>query len=262
MAEDFRVSVSKTKTFIDCKAKFKYCYVEKLPRKDWDFHIFGKFCHMVLEEFHKAYLEGCLLPFNIVMGDSFKKALVEYKDKMTPEMKKDCWAIIDKYLRKISIEKNNGAPPANVIAVEKRFELAVAENIILNGAIDRIEIDADNVIHVGDYKTVKNKKYLKDDFFQLLTYAFVIMSEDPSITKVRASYILLRHDFEYITTEFTKDEVLQVQDKYVEYVRQMTTEKDFKPNPTVLCNFCDYLDRCPEGKSKAFNQNIYGEVSW
>src|SRR6185369_16239486 len=150
---------------------------------------------------------------------------------------------------------------ANVIAVEKRFELAVAENIILNGAIDRIEIDADNVIHVGDYKTVKNKKYLKDDFFQLLTYAFVIMSEDPSITKVRASYILLRHDFEYITTEFTKDEVLQVQDKYVEYVRQMTTEKDFKPNPTVLCNFCDYLDRCPEGKSKAFNQNIYGEVS-
>jgi len=261
MSEDFRVSVSKTKTFIDCKAKFKYCYVEKLPRKDWDFHIFGKFCHMVLEEFHKEYMEGCLLPYNITMGDSFKKAMAEYKDKMTPEMKRECWSIIDKYLRKISNEKNNGRV-ANVIGVEKRFELAVGENIILNGAIDRIEIDADNVVHVGDYKTVKNKKYLKDDFFQLLTYAFVIMSEDPTITKVRASYILLRHDFEYITTEFTKQDVMSVEQKYIDYVNQMLSEKDFKPNPTVLCNFCDYLDKCPEGKTKAFNQTVYGEVAY
>lgn len=261
MSDEFRVSVSKTKTFIDCKAKFKYCYVEKLPRKDWDFHIFGKFCHMVLEEFHKAYMEGCLLPYNITMGDSYKKALVEYKDKMTPEMKRECWSIIDKYLRRVTNEKNNGKP-ANVIGVEKRFELAVGENIILNGAIDRIEIDADNVVHVGDYKTVKNKKYLKDDFFQLLTYAFVIMSEDPSITKVRASYILLRHDFEYITTEFTKQDVMSVEQKYIDYVNQMLTEKDFKPNPTVLCNFCDYLEKCPEGKTKAFNQTVYGEVGY
>ena len=66
--DEFRVSVSKTKTFLDCKAKFKFCYVEKLPRKDWDFHIFGKFCHSVLEEFHKTYMEGCLLPYNMVMG--------------------------------------------------------------------------------------------------------------------------------------------------------------------------------------------------
>jgi len=261
MTEDFRVSVSKTKTFIDCKAKFKYCYVEKLPRKDWDFHIFGKFCHMVLEEFHKIYIEGSLVPYNITMGESYKKALVEYKDKMTPEMKKDCWAIIDKYLRRVSIEKNNGHP-ANVIAVEKRFELPVGSNIILNGAIDRIQLDDDNVIHVGDYKTSKNKKYLKDDFFQLLTYAFVIMSEDPTITKVRASYILLRHDFEYITTEFLKEEVMKVEQKYIDYVNQMVTETEFKPTPTALCNFCDYLNECVEGKAKAFNQKIYGEVSW
>lgn len=260
-AEEFRVSVSKTKTFIDCKAKFKYCYVEKLPRKDWDFHVFGKFCHMVLEEFHKAYIEGCLLPYNITMGDAYKKALTEYKDKMTPEMKKDCWTIIDQYLRRVTKEKNSGHP-ANVLSVEKRFELAVGENIILNGAIDRIELDADNVIHVGDYKTVKNKKYLKNDFFQLLTYAYVIMSEDPTITKVRGSYILLRHDFEYITTEFTREEALTIQDKYIDYVNQMVTETEFKPNPTALCNYCDYQNLCPEGKAKSYTNNVYGEVGY
>ncbi len=261
MVEDFRVSVSKTKTFIDCKAKFKFCYVEKLPRKDWDFHVFGKFCHSVLEEFHKTYMEGSLLPYNIVMGDSFKKALVEYKDKMTPVMRKDCWDIIDKYLRRVTKEKTEGRVPT-VIGVEKRFELNVGDNIVLNGAIDRIQLDADGIVHVGDYKTVKNKKYLKDDFFQLLTYAYVIMSEDPTITTVRASYILLRYDFEHITTEFHKEQVMGVQQTYIDYVNAMLTEKDFKPNPTALCNYCDYQEFCPEGKAKAYNKPVYGEVTY
>jgi RecB family exonuclease len=261
MTEDLRLSASKTKTFLDCKAKYKFCYIEKLPRKDWDFHIFGKFCHSVLEFFHKQYIEGCLLPYNVTMNDAFKHALEEFKDKMTPEMKKECFQIIDQYLRLITKDKQGGMP-ANVIAVEKRFDFAIAENLVLNGAIDRIQLDVDNVIHVADYKTTKNKKYLKNDFFQLLTYAYVIVSEDPSIEKVRASYILLRHNFEYVTVEFNKEEILAVKDKYEEYAKQMLSEKEFRPNPTILCRFCDYSDVCVEGKKMLEPSKIYGEVAW
>lgn len=260
--EDLRLSVSKTKTFLDCKAKYKFTYIEKLPRKDWEFHIFGKFCHKVLEDFHNEYIKGCFLPYNVVMGDAFKSAMREYKDKMTPEMKKECWGIIDKYLRMITKDKQNNLP-ANVIACEKNFELNIAEKIVLNGMIDRIQIDADNVIHVCDYKTVKNKKYLKNDFFQLLTYAYVIMMDNPDIEKVRASYILLRHDFEYITTEFTVPQIMEVKEQYLKYADQILKEKDYTPNPTVLCNYCDHLSVCPAGKSKAYdNPNTYGEVNW
>ena len=261
MTEELRLSVSKTKTFLDCKAKFKFCYVEKLPRKDWDFHTFGKFCHSVLEYFHKQYIDGCQLPYNVVMNEAFKHALVEFKDKMTPEMKKECWQIVDKYLRLVTKEKNTGMP-ANVIAVEKRFDFQIADNLVLNGAIDRIQLDADNVIHVADYKTTKNKKYLKNDWFQLLTYAYVLLHEDPTITKVRGSYVLLRHDFEYITTEFTLEDILSVKDKFEAYAAQMRAETEFVPNPTALCNYCDYLQQCPAGKSKAFDQQVYGEVNW
>jgi RecB family exonuclease len=261
MTEDLRLSVSKTKTFLDCKAKYKFCYIEKLPRKDWDFHTFGKFCHSVLEHFHQQYIDGCPLPYNVTMGNSFKHAWAEYKDKMTPEMKKECWAIVDQYLRLITKDKQTGLP-ANVIKVEKRFDFQIADNLVLNGAIDRIQLDADNVIHVADYKTTKNKKYLKNDFFQLLTYAYVLVTEDPSIEKVRASYILLRHNFEYMTTEFSKKEILAVKDKFVEYADKMLTEKEFTPNPTGLCNYCDYLQQCPAGKSRAYDQPVYGEVNW
>lgn len=261
MTEDLRLSVSKTKTFLQCKKQFEFNYILKLPKKDWDHHVFGKFCHRVLEVFHNYYVEGCLLPYNVSMTDAFKVAYAEFKDKMNPEMKRDCWEIIDKYLRLVSKDKANNLP-ANVIACEKRFEFPIAENIILNGAIDRIQRDADNVIHVCDYKTVKNKKYLKDDWFQLLTYAYVIVNEDPSVEKVRGSYVLLRHDFEYITKEFTKKEILKVKKQYEKYAEQILSEKEFPASPSALCSYCDFLDHCPAGKSKAFGQSIYGEVNW
>ena len=257
MSEDFRLSVSKTKCFNQCKKQYEFSYILKLPKKDRDYHIFGKFCHKVLETFHGYYVEGCLLPFNMAMNDAFKAALTEYKNKMTPEMKKDCWELINKYLRKIS-----GSKLANVIAVEKRFELPITNNIILNGAIDIVRLNDDNVIEVADYKTTKNKKYLKDDWFQLLTYAYIILLEDPTIKKVRASYILLRHDFEHITTEFTTEQILAVKNRYIEYAEKMLAEKDFAPSPSALCNYCDFLEHCPAGKSKAFGQSIYGEVNW
>lgn len=262
MTDELRLSVSKTKTFIDCKAKYKYVYVEKLPRKDWEFHIFGKFCHKVLEEFHNAYLErNSTNPYNVEMGLAYKVALAEFKEKMTPDMKKDCWKIIDQYLRIVTHDKKNNLS-ANVIGCEKSFEINVENKIILNGMIDRIQIDDDNVVHVCDYKTVKNKKYLKNDFFQLLTYAYVIITEDPSITKVRASYILLRHDFEYITTEFSVPEIMTVRDKYLAYADKILTEKEYKPNPTILCRYCDYSAICPGGKKMLEPSKIYGEVTW
>jgi ATP-dependent helicase/DNAse subunit B len=259
MLEDLRLSVSKVKTFDQCKKQYEFNYILKLPKKDRDYHIFGKFCHRVLEWFHQQYIDGCLLPYNITMTDAFKVSWTEYKDKMTPEMKKECWNIVDQYLRLITKNKQTGLP-ANVINVEKRFEFNISENLVLNGAIDRIQLDADNVVHVADYKTTKNKKYLKNDFFQLLTYASVILSENPDIEKVRASYIILRHDFEYITTEFSKEEILAVKDKYLKYGDQILSEKDFTPNPTILCGYCDFLGSCEAGQKQTRMFN--GEVEW
>src|SRR5690606_681164 len=54
---DHKLSVSKVKTFDSCKAKYKYSYIEKLPKKEFEFHIFGTFCHDVLENFHLKLIE-------------------------------------------------------------------------------------------------------------------------------------------------------------------------------------------------------------
>jgi len=259
MTNDLRLSVSKAKTFLQCKKQFEFNYILKLPKKQRDYHTFGKFCHGVLELFHKQYIDGCLLPYNITMTDAFKTNWEEYKENMTPEMKKECWDIINQYLKIITNDKKNGKQ-FNVLSVEKRFELPLTENIMLNGAIDLIKLDDDNILHVADYKTSKNKKYLKDDWFQLMTYGLVLLKDQPDLKKIRASYIMLRHNFEYITKEFSVKELLATEKKILNYAEQINSEKEFAPNPSVLCGWCDFLGSCEEGQKQTNTFN--GEVNW
>lgn len=259
--DELRLSVSKTKCFEQCKKQYEFSYILKFPKKERDYHILGKFCHKVLEDFHLEYLNGSKISYNIVMSKAFKAALIEYKDGITPEMKKECWKLIDQYLRIITEDKKNKLS-ANVIACEKNFQILIHDNVILNGMIDRIQIDHDDIIHVADYKTTKNKKYLKDDWFQLLTYAYVLLLENPDLKKIRASYILLRHDFEYLTKEFYPDEILKIKEKYISYADKIKQEKDFEPNPTYMCRYCDYSDICVEGKKMLDPSKTHGEITW
>lgn len=260
--KELRLSVSKTKCFNQCRKQFEYNYILKLPKKDHDYHIFGKFCHKVLEDFHRSYIKhNSTNPYNIEMSKAFKEALLEYKDGMTAEMKKDCWEIINKYLKIITENKKNNLL-TNLIDVERNFSFNIGNNVILNGMIDRIQIDDDNVLHVADYKTTKNKKYLKNDWFQLLTYAYILVSEDPSIQKVRGSYVLLRHDFEYITKDFSIDEIMEVKEKYLEYANQIRNEKEYPATVQILCRYCDYVDICSDGRKMMDTSKIHGEVNW
>lgn len=262
MSDELRLSVSKTKTFIDCKKKFNYIYNLKLPKKDRDYHIFGKFCHKVLEDFHMTCMQNSEKPNHVIMLQAFKNAVVEYPS-MTVEMKKEAHQIISQYLKIITNDKKNNLS-ANVLACEKNFQYLIENKVLLNGMIDRIQIDADNIVHVADYKTTKNKKYLKEDWFQLLTYAFILFQEDPNLEIVRGSYILLRHDFEYITREFSRQEAETIRDKYLSYAEQILSEQNFEANPTyLLCRLCDFSeDICPEGKKILAPSEIYGEINW
>lgn len=247
--EDFRLSVSKVKCYDTCAAQYKFSYIDKLPKKEWEHHILGTFVHEVLENFHIAYINGSTLKYNVVMSSVYKEALVKYKVKLTNEIKQEAKKILDNYLKRLySIKSSSGiSEPSRVIAVEKRFTINIKDRLILTGAIDRIQVDGDNMLHVADYKTTKQKKYLKDDFFQLQTYAYILFLENPDILKIRGSYILLRHNFEFLTREFDREETLKIKDKYEKYAEEILSDKLFRAKPSKLCEYCDFLSNCKDG---------------
>lgn len=259
MDENIRLSVSKTKTWSHCKKQFEFSYILKLPKKIRDYHIFGNFCHRVLELFHQTYINGSTEPCHKVMTDVFKVAKLEYINKMTPDMIKECFDIIHQYLKIVSKEPKY---ITSVLAVEKKFETPITNNIMLNGMIDKISMDDDNIVKVSDYKTTKNKSFLKGDFFQLLTYAFVILQESPDLKKIRASYILLRHDFEEIEVEFTVDQILKIKDDYIKYATDIVNATAYPPNPSILCGWCDFLENCTAGQLRVSPNQVFGEIEW
>ena len=132
---EFRLSVSKTKCFTQCRKQYEFSYVLKLPKKDRDYHTFGKFCHKVLEDFHLSLMENPNQKYHLLIADCFKKAKIEFQLGMTPEMTKECFEIINQYLKIISEQKKNNELP-NVIGCEKVFKLNIGENVVLNGMID------------------------------------------------------------------------------------------------------------------------------
>lgn len=252
------ISVSKAKTFKDCKAKYRYTYIEKLPQKEWEFLTFGKFVHEVLESFYKIKMAGSTDPANAILTSCWKTSYANWKEKMSKESIAEAKQILMSFL-----EKQNH-DDFTVLGVEKSFYIDIDGRVLVNGFIDRVQMDKDGVIHVADYKTTKNPKYLKKDFFQLLTYAFIMCLENPEIKKVRGSYILLRHDFESIVKEFDRDEIMKIEGTFLDYADKIKSEKLFRANPTPLCAYCSFVDVC-EGGSKyrsASSAPKFGASSW
>jgi CRISPR/Cas system-associated exonuclease Cas4 (RecB family) len=258
------LSVSKVKTFKDCKAKYKFTYIDKLPRKEWDFHVFGKFLHDVLEKYHLARLAGDARSNDIVMADALQSGTSVYKEKLSASQEAECREIINQYLLRLNSEETANEAP-QVLAVEKDFNIDIDGRILLNGFIDKVQTDHDGIMHVADYKTTKNKKYIKNDFMQLKTYAYVMCLEDPSIERVRTSYIMLRHNCESIISEFSRKEIMKMEQVFLDYADQIGVEKLWRPNTTPLCEYCDHLETCSSGRNfindkKGFGK--FGATDW
>ena len=248
---DLALSVSKSKTFDDCKLKYKYTYIDKFPRKEWDFHVFGKFLHQVLEDFHDELIQhpDKSDDWETLLRETFTDTYENDYKNLTKKQLNEALEIIDEYA---DILDEEGLP--QVIAVEKDFNIVV-DDILLNGFIDRIQVDKDGILHVIDYKTTKDKKYLTD-FFQLMTYAYALMIEDPELDRVRGSFVLLRHNFDHLTEEYTREDILPIGDKFIKYAEDIRAEKLWRPNPQFLCKFCDHQERCRAGTSFLIKKGI------
>ena len=267
-----KLSVSKVKTFKSCKAKFFFSYIKKLPKKEWEFQVFGSFLHEVLERFEQSILDGCKDADNLILTkvfkdtlngepfkDSPKEDMTVWKDKLKPEQKTECKEILSNFLELRKVQKLNNSLPT-VIQTEKPFNINLDGKILLNGYIDLLQRDVDGVLHVADYKTSKDSKYLKKDFMQLKTYAYALCLEDPTLEKVRASYVMLRQNFNLITIEFTREDVMSSEDEFLEFAKEIEDEKLYRPTTSPLCKYCDYLNHCDDGKRKVGIS--FGETDW
>ena len=120
------VSYSKVTSYKDCPRKYKFCYIDKLPRQEKPYTIFGQFCHEILEKFHRFYIDpedpyknaNMEIPYCDTMKRCFLDAKKKWEPKLTKEQVDEAYQIMLDYL--ISISGAQDSP--NITFVEKRFD--------------------------------------------------------------------------------------------------------------------------------------------
>jgi len=254
------ISYSKLGTYKTCPRQYKFGYIDKLPKLDKPFLSFGSASHASLEKFHKEILAGCKDPIDQIMRRSFLEMKKEWEPKLTSEQIMEIFKIMQQYLDTLDPDKL-----PNVTHVEKKIWTTLDDSIIFCGFIDKVQTDDDGIIHVVDYKTTKDPKYLKDRT-QLLLYAYTLHLENPEITKFRTSFTLLKHEMKSLVAEHEIPELLKAKDKLIADWNVVEMDKLLRATPMAWkCKYCDFIEYCKEGKALIHGvatKPAYGKVNW
>lgn len=238
------LSPSRIKTYQQCPRKYYYNYVAKLPRKDWAHFQLGTFVHGALEYFHAEYRnDSGQLNLKGMMKEAFKmqreKTKKENIDTDLPsEILLEARDLLSEYLKRMETIGIG----SEILSLEEDFNLPINEKFSVQGIVDRIDRDRDGIMHIKDYKTTKNIKYMEP--FQLQVYGIHLTQRYPDIDRFRGSYIMLRHGGKHISYDFNAEDVQKQRQAVLDYAIKITEEERWIMKPGPLCNWCDFNDPC------------------
>lgn len=249
---EIKLSATRISTFLQCKLKYWFNYVDHLPKVPSPAFKLGTAVHESLE----------------LAGQIWKE-----KEKFTKADKKK---IIDKYIEisvregiedasihkegiKLVSQRLEDFDYGKIIALEKNFgyneqdseKITTDEGVQLIGAIDKaLEVDEDTLLIV-DYKTSKTAPtvyQLKDDP-QLSIYDLAASKLWPRYKRIILSLDMLRSNVLYT---YRTNEEREEFSKYLKVVHdQMKSlkKKDAKAHLNIFCPWCDYKEYCDKYKT-------------
>jgi len=254
-----KLSASRIKTFLDCKQKYKFMYIDRLPKVLNPAFKLGLACHEALELAGNMWIEK-----GKFTNADVKKIMEKYTEVSVREGISD-FAIHKKGEELVKSRLKSFALGRKVIGLEIKFgmgkgshKVVTEEGVELIGAMDKlVEIDEDTLL-VVDYKTsatVPTADDLKYDV-QLSIYDLAASIIYPNYKRIILSLDMLKFDpvYTYRTVEERKNF-----SKYLTTVhKEMVgfTDEDAKPTLNIFCPWCEYREFCSEYE-KTVKQSEY-----
>lgn len=236
------LSASRKKTYEQCPRRYYYQYIERLPRQEWDHFTLGTLVHGVLERFHIVFKE-CSQKLNLkkLMKESFlaQRKEMESNQIISSQILLDARDILSNYLNKI---ERDGLGSKYIIATEDEFTLPLNEDFALSGVVDRLDMDDDGILHIKDYKTNKDHKYMEPT--QLQIYGLYLEQKYPGTDRFRGSYIMLKMDSMLLSYDFNMEDVKKEKSSLIKCAEKIMEEERWITRPSKLCDFCDFKQVC------------------
>lgn len=268
MSRFLRLSVSRCKTFDQCRFKYHCQYIRKLPTEIKVYNAIGSLVHLILEIAFKKWIKtGYVRDLKelIILAWKQSRETKEWLDAVQFDVIDEAKYYILSYYNDY-IKNSSGKP----IKCEANFRLPLEISKDLKaeiiGYIDRIDQLDYKTLYVLDYKTTNKVQYL--DNFQLGVYTASCLHGPYRGYNIKAAYVLLKHGMKLKKMQNPNDNYMKELDKIVVIARQMDEAinftKEFPPSFSKLCDYCDFKDVCYKetGGPNKFRRISIGADSW
>jgi putative RecB family exonuclease len=246
-------SHSKIGTFLQCKQKYKFQYVDKIKSDIETVEVFlGKRVHETLEKLYKDLQfeklnskEELLAHFEANWDNNWHDKIVIVKQEYTADNYKDMG-------KRFISEYYDHYKPFNslkTLGLETQDLMPLSNGNQFHVRIDRLACDHEGNYYVCDYKTnnqLKPQEELDEDK-QLAMYSIWIKQKYPDAKKVKLVWYFLAHDKEMIS-ERSDEQLEKLKIETEELIKDIETCNEFPTNISTLCDYCQYKQMCPAWK--------------
>ena len=131
---------------------------------------------------------------------------------------------------------------------ERLVEAVVDDHLLIRGYIDRLDVSPAGDLRVVDYKTggAPREAFEARALFQLKFYALVLWRTRGVVP--RSLRLLYLKDSEACDYSPDADELTRFERNLVALwraIERATEQRDFRPQPSRLCDWCSHQSRCP-----------------
>lgn len=256
------LSPSSASCFEQCPRRWRFKYVDRLPDPSGQAALVGGFAHRVLEllcqlpparrtiDQAKALARTC---WPEVEADPDYQALALDE----AEARAFRWS---SWLAVTGLWALEDPAAAQVVATEAAVRATLGQ-VPFVGIIDRVDRVGDDLV-VSDYKsgTLPSARFQDDKVAQVLLYAAAwAEAEQRRPRRARLLYLGQRIIDIPVTDENLGQAVAALGATWASLDEACRRDR-FEPRPGVLCGWCPFADRCPEGRAELTARRDQGRL--
>ncbi len=255
-----RLSFTRVDVFEQCPRRFRYQYVDALPQAPAPQLSFGSSLHATLE-----WLYDRKHPVLPSLEDTLQALYDTWETAGYVEVDREEQLVAYEHARSIVSERHARIEREGFrlpVAVEAWFELPFDDDIVVVGAIDRIDAHDDGSLHVIDYKTNRRAR-TRSQVRSSLQLAIYALATEELYGRAPATVAL---DFVVpgvtVTVPVEELDLVSVPRRLATVARRIRSGED-TPTPNRLCDWCDFKDICPAwvGEEGAAVEDADGPVT-
>jgi putative RecB family exonuclease len=251
-------SHSRLACFEKCKKQFHYRYIEKRPVDTEGIEAFvGKRVHEVIEKLNRFVARGVVPSLPKVL----QRFRTDWEEQFQPERVRIVRAENPPEVYRENGERCLGNHYRRNYPFDRDESLGIEQHVgfaldgdgryRVRGIIDRVARAADGAIEIQDYKTgrwVPSQQELDQDR-QLALYQIGVEGRYEGTAPVRLVWHYLLRDQVRVSTR-TPEQLGELRTRTIELIDRVEAERDFEPQPSTLCSWCEFNDVCPAMQAK------------